>query len=54
MELLNALSRFEDSSANGRAVTQEALEIAVMCLSPIVPHARMRCGRRWDTTRHHR
>ncbi len=39
MELLNALARFTDGSEAGRAVTQEALEIAVMCLSPIVPHA---------------
>ncbi len=39
MELLNALAKFEDSSAQGRAVAQEALEMAVLCLSPIVPHA---------------
>jgi leucyl-tRNA synthetase len=39
MELLNAVSRFEDPSPRGRAVVQEALEIAVMALSPIVPHA---------------
>jgi leucyl-tRNA synthetase len=38
MELLNAISRFEDRSATGRAVIQEALEIAVIALSPMVPH----------------
>ena len=38
MELLNAVSRFEDRSAAGRAVVQEALEIAVIALSPMVPH----------------
>jgi leucyl-tRNA synthetase len=39
MELLNAVGRFDDSSAQGRAVSQEALELAVLMLSPIVPHA---------------
>jgi len=38
MELMNALARFEDQSAQGRAVTQEALEFIVLMLSPIVPH----------------
>ncbi|MBM4233323.1 MAG: leucine--tRNA ligase [Gammaproteobacteria bacterium] len=38
MELLNAVSRFEDRSPLGRAVVQEALEIAVIGLSPMVPH----------------
>jgi len=38
MELLNAISRFEDRSPAGRAVVQEALEIAVIALSPMVPH----------------
>jgi leucyl-tRNA synthetase len=38
MELLNAVSRFEDRSPAGRAVVQEALEIAVIALSPMVPH----------------
>jgi leucyl-tRNA synthetase len=39
MELLNAVGRHagEDGPAS-RAVRQEALEIAVMCLSPMVPH----------------
>jgi leucyl-tRNA synthetase len=34
MELLNGLSKH----AGARAVRQEALEIAVLCLAPIVPH----------------
>jgi leucyl-tRNA synthetase len=38
MELLNALARFAPVSAQDRAVMQEALEIAVLCLSPIIPH----------------
>jgi leucyl-tRNA synthetase len=38
MELVNALSRFEDASPNGRAVTQEVLDALVRVLSPIVPH----------------
>jgi len=39
MELLNALSKFPQRTALDRAVMHEALEIAVMGLSPIVPHA---------------
>lgn len=38
MEMLNALQAFEDRSPQGRAVRQEALEVAVMLLSPITPH----------------
>ena len=38
MELLNSLARFDDRSAQGRAVMQEALEVAVLVLSPVVPH----------------
>ncbi|MFO0450187.1 MAG: leucine--tRNA ligase [Pseudomonadota bacterium] len=38
MELLNAVSKFDDRTPEGRAVVQEALEIAVLVLSPIVPH----------------
>lgn len=38
MELVNALSKFEDDSANGRAVRQEVLENIVLMLSPIIPH----------------
>ncbi|MFT3756583.1 MAG: leucine--tRNA ligase [Pseudoxanthomonas sp.] len=39
MELSNALSKFADDSAQGRAVRQEALEAAVLLLNPITPHA---------------
>jgi leucyl-tRNA synthetase len=39
MELLNALSKFPQRTASDRAVMHEALEIAVMALSPIIPHA---------------
>ena len=38
MELLNAVAKFEADGAADRRVTQEALEIAVLSLSPIVPH----------------
>ncbi len=39
MELVNALNKFEDDSANGRALRQEALENIVLMLAPIIPHA---------------
>jgi leucyl-tRNA synthetase len=38
MELLNAITRFEDASPAGREVAQEALEIVVLTLSPVIPH----------------
>ncbi|RYG86236.1 leucine--tRNA ligase, partial [bacterium] len=38
MELLNALGRHAGAANESRAVRQEALEIAVLCLAPIVPH----------------
>ena len=38
MELLNAVGRFTDTSAQGRAVRHEALAIAVRVLGPITPH----------------
>ena len=38
MELLNAVGHFEATDAAARTVRQEALEIAVLCLSPMVPH----------------
>jgi leucyl-tRNA synthetase len=49
MELLNAVSRFDDRSPQGRAVVQEALEIAVIGLSPIVPHV---CHELWKALGH--
>jgi leucyl-tRNA synthetase len=38
MELLNALAKFPQVAAQDRAVMQESLDIAVVCLSPIIPH----------------
>jgi leucyl-tRNA synthetase len=38
MELCNVLGKLDDSSEQGRAIMQEALESAVLLLSPIVPH----------------
>ena len=49
MELLNELSRFEDRSGPGRAVMQEALEVVVLMLAPIVPHI---CHRFWRELGH--
>jgi leucyl-tRNA synthetase len=39
MEFLNALGKFDDTTPQGRAVVQEALELIVLALSPVVPHA---------------
>ena len=39
MELLNALSKFPQRTSQDRSVMHEALEIAVIALSPIIPHA---------------
>jgi leucyl-tRNA synthetase len=38
MELLNALGKFSARSPQDRSVQQEALDIAVLGLSPIIPH----------------
>jgi len=38
MELLNALSKYPVATAQDRAIAQETLEIAVLSLSPIIPH----------------
>jgi len=38
MELLNELNKFSDTSEQGRAVMQEALETVTLMLAPIVPH----------------
>ncbi len=38
MELLNTVGRFDDTSDQGRAVRQEALEIVTLVLAPIIPH----------------
>jgi leucyl-tRNA synthetase len=56
MELLNAVGQFqyaahadEDGAGARRAVTQEALQIAVLLLSPIVPHI---CHSLWHALGH--
>ncbi|MFQ5643335.1 MAG: leucine--tRNA ligase [Thiogranum sp.] len=49
MELLNELGRFSDSSEQGRALVQEALDAAVLMLSPIVPHI---CHELWGALGH--
>jgi leucyl-tRNA synthetase len=38
MELLNAVGKLTDATLATRVVKHEALEIAVMCLSPMIPH----------------
>jgi leucyl-tRNA synthetase len=38
MELLNAIGHYGETEPRARSVRQEALEIAVLALSPIVPH----------------
>ena len=49
MELMNALAKFDDHTVAGRAVRQEALEIIVLALSPVVPHA---CHALWHALGH--
>jgi leucyl-tRNA synthetase len=39
MELLNGLAKFPQGSPQDRSVMHEAMEIAVLGLSPIIPHA---------------
>ena len=39
MELYNVLADYTDRSPQGRAVVQEALDLVVLMLSPIIPHA---------------
>src|SRR5579863_5185651 len=49
MELLNSISRCGDASPQGRAVRQEALEIATLVLAPITPHV---CHALWQGLGH--
>ncbi|MGV6859139.1 MAG: leucine--tRNA ligase [bacterium] len=49
MELLNEVSKYNDSSDQGRAVVREALDAMVAMLSPIVPHI---CDRLWNELGH--
>ncbi len=51
MELLNAVARYDEPGAGPRAVRQEALELAVLCLSPMVPHI---CHELWFALGHER
>ena len=51
MELLNAVARYEEPGEIARAVRHEALETAVMCLSPMVPHV---CHVLWFSLGHER
>jgi leucyl-tRNA synthetase len=51
MELLNAVARHEGSDAAAHALRHEALEIAVLCLAPIVPHI---CHALWRELGHER
>ena len=44
MELNNSISRFKDTSEQGMAIKQEAIEIMVKCLSPVMPHV---CHHLW-------
>ena len=49
MELMNALARFEDASAQGRALLQEAWSAVVLLLNPIAPHV---CHALWQALGH--
>jgi leucyl-tRNA synthetase len=49
MELINGLGRFEDRSAQGRAVMREALDAVVRLLAPVVPHV---CQALWEALGH--
>ena len=49
MELINAIYRHEARAPQDRAVVQEALEFAVLMLSPITPHI---CHRLWQVLGH--
>jgi len=49
MELLNAVSKFDDMSEQGRAVRHEALETMVLLLNPVTPHL---CHALWQVLGH--
>ena len=49
MELLNAVGHFQEHDEVARAVRHEALELAVLMLSPIVPHV---CHSLWHALGH--
>ena len=45
MELMNKLTKADQSDANNRAVTREAINAVVLMLSPITPHV---CSQLWQ------
>ncbi|GAB1596326.1 leucine--tRNA ligase [Lysobacter claricitrinus] len=49
MELLNAVSKFDDMSDQGRAVRHEALQSMVLLLNPVTPHV---CHALWQALGH--
>ncbi|WP_462114784.1 leucine--tRNA ligase [Lysobacter xanthus] len=49
MELLNAVSKFDDMSDQGRAVRHEALQTMVLLLNPVTPHV---CHALWQALGH--
>jgi leucyl-tRNA synthetase len=49
MELLNAVSKFDDMSDRGRAVRHEALQAMVLLLNPVTPHV---CHALWQALGH--
>ncbi|MFT5218777.1 MAG: leucyl-tRNA synthetase [Gammaproteobacteria bacterium] len=49
MELLNAVTRYEDSSAAGKTIRQEVFDNMVLMLAPIVPHI---CHQLWHNLGH--
>ncbi|TZF87716.1 leucine--tRNA ligase [Lysobacter lacus] len=49
MELLNAVSKFDDMSEQGRAVRHEALQTMVLLLNPVTPHV---CHALWQALGH--
>ena len=49
MELMNAVAKFKVNDAQDRAVVREALDAAVLMLSPIVPHI---CHELWHELGH--
>ncbi len=49
MELLNAVTRFDDETATGRAIRQEVFDHMILMLAPIIPHI---CHRLWHDLGH--
>lgn len=49
MELSNAITKYQDHSESGLMVLKEALEVMVLCLSPITPHI---CHQLWADLGH--